>query len=51
MFFVRAGENFEVKMVEVQLEISFLQRGNLYCLGFGRDLLRERHGLRQLLLC
>ena len=51
MFFVRAGENFQVKMVEVQLEICFLRTKNLYCVGFGGDTLKERHGLRQLLLC
>ena len=50
-FIVCAGENFQVKMVEVQLEICFLRRGNLYCVGFGEDTLEERHGLRQLLLC
>ena len=51
MFFVCAGENFQVKMVEVQLEICFLRRGNLYCVGFREDTLEERHGLRQLSLC
>ena len=50
-FFVRAGENFQVKMVEVQLEICILRTKIFYCVGFGGDTLKERHGLKQLLLC
>ena len=51
VFFARAGENIQVKMVEVQLEICFLRTKNLYCVGFGGYTLEERHGLKQLLLC
>ena len=35
-FSYERGDNFQVKMVEVQLEMSFLRRGNLNCVGFGR---------------
>ena len=34
-FSYERGNNFQVKMVEVQLEICFLRRGNLNCVGFG----------------
>ena len=51
-FSYERGENFQVKMVEVQLEMSFLRRGNFYCVGFRRrHNLKESHGLKQLLLC
>ena len=51
-FSYERGENFQVKMVEVQLEMDFLRRGDLNCVGFRRrHNLKERHGLKQLLLC
>ena len=33
-FSYERGENFQVEMIEVQLEMSFLRRGNLNCVGF-----------------
>ena len=45
-FSYERGENFQVNMVEVQLEMSFLRRGNLYCIssmGFGGGTLKESH--------
>ena len=42
-FSYERGENFQVKMVEVQLEMSFLRTKKLFCVCFGRGTLKESH--------